>query len=117
MSLSCFSSMLLAVKMALPILAAGTAGEVGNGGLMKAIPQINAFVINMELKVIIGLILFFLLLTPINEFLLGLESGMLSGLRRGLDDGRRLSRGALEVRRLWGRQTDKNGKSHTKKAA
>ena len=53
-----------------------------SGVLMKAIPQINAFVINIELKVIIGLLLFFLLLTPINEFLLELESGMLSELGR-----------------------------------
>ena len=74
--------MLLAVKLAMPILAAGLLGEVGMGVLMKAIPQINAFVINIELKVIIGLLLFFLLLTPINEFLLELESGMLSELGR-----------------------------------
>ena len=74
--------MLLAVKLAMPILAAELLGEVGMGELMKAIPQINAFVINIELKVIIGLLLFFLLLTPINEFLLELESGMLSELGR-----------------------------------
>ena len=74
--------MLLAVKLAMPILAAELLGEVGMGVLMKAIPQINAFVINIELKVIIGLLLVFLLLTPINEFLLELESGMLSELGR-----------------------------------
>ena len=74
--------MLLAVKLAMPILAAELLGEVGMGVLMKAIPQINAFVINIELKVIIGLLLFFLLLTPINEFLVELESGMLSELGR-----------------------------------
>lgn len=74
--------MLLAIKLAMPILAAELLGEVGMGVLMKAIPQINAFVINIELKVIIGLLLFFLLLTPINEFLLELESGMLSELGR-----------------------------------
>ena len=74
--------MLLAVKLAMPFLAAELLGEVGMGVLMKAIPQINAFVINIELKVIIGLLLFFLLLTPINEFLLELESGMLSELGR-----------------------------------
>lgn len=87
--------MLLAVKLAMPILAAELLGEVGMGVLMKAIPQINAFVINIELKVIIGLLLFFLLLTPINEFLLELESGMLSELGRIL----RLIGGS--VRRLW----------------
>ena len=64
--------------------AAELLGELGMGILMKAIPQINAFVINMELKVIIGLILLFLFLTPLSEFLLGAEADMLSGLRRGL---------------------------------
>ncbi|MFQ7855337.1 MAG: flagellar biosynthetic protein FliR [Flavonifractor plautii] len=86
--------MLLAVKLAMPILAAELLGEVGMGVLMKAIPQINAFVINIELKVIIGLLLFFLLLTPINEFLLELESGMLgAGADTAPDRG--------SVRRLW----------------
>ena len=103
-----FSSMLLAVKMALPILAAELLGELGMGILMKAIPQINAFVINMELKVIIGLILLFLFLTPLSEFLLGAEAGR---------DGRlRLVGRALEERRgdgAW--QTDrKRKKPHQK---
>ena len=71
------SCILLTVKLALPILAAEMLGELGMGILMKAIPQINAFVINIELKVIIGLVLFFLFLSPINEFLLGVESQML----------------------------------------
>lgn len=78
------SCMVLAVKLALPILAAELLGEIGMGILMKAIPQINAFVINMELKVIIGLGLFFLFLTPINEFLLDTELEMLSRLRQVL---------------------------------
>lgn len=76
------SCMVLAVKLALPILAAELLGEIGMGMLMKAIPQINAFVINMELKVIIGLGLFFLFLTPINEFLLDVELQMLSRLQQ-----------------------------------
>ena len=54
------------------------------GILMKAIPQINAFVINIELKVIIGLVLLFLFLTPINEFLLGIESEMLDQIAYAL---------------------------------
>lgn len=78
------SCLVLSMKLALPILAASLLGEIGMGILMKAIPQINAFVINMELKVIIGLGLFFLLLTPINEFLLSAEMEMLSQLSRVL---------------------------------
>lgn len=72
--------MVLAVKLAFPILAAELLGELGMGILMKAIPQINAFVINMELKIIIGLALLLLFLTPINEFLLDLEKNMLDTL-------------------------------------
>ena len=77
--------MVLSVKLALPILAAELLGEIGMGILMKAIPQINAFVINMELKVLIGLGLFFLFLTPINEFLLSAEAQMLSSLGQVLE--------------------------------
>lgn len=76
--------MVLGLKLAFPILAAELLGELGMGILMKAIPQINAFVINIELKVIIGLLLLFLFLTPINEFLLDMESDMLESLSRML---------------------------------
>ena len=72
--------MILAAKLAFPILAAELLGELGMGILMKAIPQINAFVINMELKIIIGLVLLLLFLAPINEFLLDLEKNMLDTL-------------------------------------
>ena len=72
--------MVLAIKLALPILAAELLGELGMGILMKAIPQINAFVINMELKILIGLALLLLFLTPINEFLLDMEQTMLDTL-------------------------------------
>ena len=77
--------MVLAVKLAMPILAAELLGEVGMGILMKAIHQINAFVINIELKVIIGLLLLFVFLVPTNEFLLQLESDMLGELGQMLE--------------------------------
>lgn len=71
---------LLAVKLALPILAAEMLGQVGMGVLMKVIPQINVFAINIELKIIIGLGLLLALLSPISEFLLGAEREMLKGI-------------------------------------
>lgn len=76
--------MVLAIKLAFPILAAELLGELGMGILMKAIPQINAFVINIELKVIIGLVLLFLFLSPISEFLLGVEADMLEAMSQML---------------------------------
>ena len=73
---------ILAIKLCMPILAAELLGQVGMGVLMKVIPQINVFAINIDLKVIIGLGLLYLLLNPISEFLLGVEVGMLQSLQR-----------------------------------
>ena len=75
---------LLAVKLCLPILAAELMGQVGMGILMKVIPQINIFAINIELKVIIGLTLILLFLSPFSEFLLDAEMLMLNEIRRTL---------------------------------
>ena len=71
----------LAIKLCMPVLAAELLGQVSMGILMKVIPQINVFVINIDLKVIIGLGLELLLLTPISEFLLKLEVQMLQALQ------------------------------------
>lgn len=56
-------------------------GQVGMGILMKAIPQINVFAINIELKVIIGLVLIMLMLFPFSQFLLEAETQMLAALQ------------------------------------
>lgn len=75
---------LLAVKLALPILAAELMGQVGMGILMKVIPQINVFAINIELKVLVGLVMLLLLVSPFSEFLMGVESNMLVELQRAM---------------------------------
>ena len=51
---------------------------------MKAIPQINVFVINIEVKVIVGLVLILILMTPFSEFLLSVETEMLYAVERAL---------------------------------
>lgn len=79
--LGCF---VLAVKLALPILAAELLGQVGMGILMKVIPQINVFAINIELKMIIGLGLIMLFMAPISEYLLRVETEMLVTVRQYL---------------------------------
>lgn len=73
---------ILGVKLAMPILAAELLGQVGMGILMKVIPQINIFVINIDLKVIIGMLLLLILVTPFGEFLLEAEAEMLLALQR-----------------------------------
>jgi flagellar biosynthetic protein FliR len=71
---------LLAVKLCMPILAAELIGQLGMGILMKVIPQINVFSINIELKVLIGLTLLFLLMIPFGDFLLEAEMSMLDSI-------------------------------------
>ncbi|MCM1440895.1 MAG: flagellar biosynthetic protein FliR [Roseburia sp.] len=70
----------LAVKLCMPILAAELIAQVGMGVLMKVIPQINVFAINIELKVIVGLALLLVLVIPFSEFLLQTEAAMLNAL-------------------------------------
>ena len=74
----------LGVKLCMPILAAELLGQVGMGLIMKAIPQINVFVINIEVKVIVGLVLILILMTPFSEFLLSVETEMLYAVERAL---------------------------------
>ena len=75
---------LLSLKLSLPILGAELLGQVGMGVLMKVIPQINVFAINIELKIIIGLMMLVFLLSPIGEFLLAAESDMLRSFRQAI---------------------------------
>ena len=71
---------ILAVKLCMPIMAAELIAQVGMGVLMKVIPQINIFAINIDLKVLVGLALLFMLTIPFSEFLIDLERTMLNSL-------------------------------------
>ena len=57
------------VKLALPILAVELIIEVGVGLLMKAVPQINVFIVNIQLKILIGFIIILLLVPSLSTFL------------------------------------------------
>ncbi len=72
--------MIMAIKLSLPILAAELLGQLGMGILMKAIPQINVFSINVELKILIGLVMLFFMISPFSEFLVEAEHTMLNSL-------------------------------------
>lgn len=75
------SCTLMAIKLCMPILAAELLGQMGMGILMKVIPQINVFAINIELKVIIGLALLLALMNPFSEYLLRAEGQMLQNIQ------------------------------------
>lgn len=63
------STFAMALRLALPIIAAEFIVELGMGVLMKLIPQIHVFVINIQVKLILGLALMFSFASPIAAFL------------------------------------------------
>ena len=70
----------LGIKLCMPVMAAELIAQVGMGVLMKVIPQINVFTINIDLKVLMGLGLLLILMVPISEFLLQAEMAMFNSL-------------------------------------
>lgn len=76
-----FSLILIyAVKMALPILAAELITEFAVGLIMRAVPQIDVFTINIQLKVIIGFAIIMIMIPPLSTFLERLISFMFDNI-------------------------------------
>ena len=59
----------MVLRLALPFVAAEVVLEVTIGVLMKLIPQIHVFVINMQMKVMLGFVLLLAFSGPIASFL------------------------------------------------
>lgn len=68
---------ILAVKLAIPFIAIEFLTEAGVGILMKMIPQINVFVVNIQVKILMGLITLVFLFSPISDFLKNLNIEMI----------------------------------------
>ncbi|MGE4213262.1 MAG: flagellar biosynthetic protein FliR [Anaerotignaceae bacterium] len=73
-----------AVKMAFPVVAIEFLCTIGMGILMKAIPQINIFVVNIQLKIFVGLCLMLMLFTPMTDFVQQLIVIMMEHLQGAL---------------------------------
>ncbi len=61
--------LILALKLSMPILAVEIILEAGIGILMKAIPQIQVFSVNVQLKIIVGLLLIIFLVPTFATFI------------------------------------------------
>ena len=57
----------MGLKMAFPLIAMELLTEFAVGILMRIIPQINVFVINFQLKIIVGLLMLLVLFSPIAD--------------------------------------------------
>jgi flagellar biosynthetic protein FliR len=63
------TAMTLALKLALPVIAAEFILEFSIGILMKAVPSIQVFVLNIQLKILLGLFVMMAIAAPISDFL------------------------------------------------
>jgi len=61
--------MTLAVKFALPIMVTEMVTEICVGLMMKAVPTIQVMVVNIQLKIIIGLIVLAAAARPMSEYI------------------------------------------------
>ncbi len=77
------TALTLAVKLAAPIIAIGFITELCLGVLMKAVPSIHIFALNIQLKVLVGLAAVLIAAQPMSDFierLLGIMWQNLYGL-------------------------------------
>lgn len=82
---SLFGNMLvLAFKLAMPILAVEMLSEMGLGILMRTVPQINVFVVGLQLKLLVGLSLIVLLIPGYVTVFDGMTDSMFRSLENGL---------------------------------
>ena len=73
--------MIMGVKFSMPILAAEFLVEIGVGILNKVVPQISIFIINIQLKIIVGMGLLVILFSPVKEYLEQIMSTMIKTLQ------------------------------------
>ena len=68
---------LMVIKLALPFVAAEFVLEMTMGVLMKLIPQIHVFVINIQCKILLGILLMILFAYPMGAFMDGYAEAMM----------------------------------------
>lgn len=67
---SCFGLMLIySAKLCLPIIAVEMISQIGIGIMMKAVPQIDIFTVEVQLKIIIGFLAIVVLIPPFASFI------------------------------------------------
>lgn len=74
----------LVIRLSLPFVAAMFVSEVSMGVLMKLVPQIHVFVISVQFKILLGLLLMILFASPITAFLDNYMTLMFENMERAL---------------------------------
>lgn len=76
--------LILAVKFAMPIIAAELITEFVIGVMMKAVPTIQIFVVNIQLKIVVGMLVLLAVAQPMSDYLEYLLDIMFTNLNSAL---------------------------------
>ena len=79
-----FSAFQIVIHLALPFIAAEFVVEISMGILMKLIPQIHVFVINIQTKVLLGLFMLLVFTKPITDLLNKYMDAMMRTIQQAL---------------------------------
>lgn len=78
------TAMSLIIRLTLPFIAVEFIIEVSMGILMKLIPQIHVFVLNIQLKLLVALFMLFVFAQPVADFMDNYVSIMFSNIQQAL---------------------------------
>lgn len=73
-------NILMGLQYAMPVIAMELVAEVAVGVIMRMIPQINVFVINFQMKIIVGILMLTFLFSPMSDKLNTIIDNMFQSL-------------------------------------
>ena len=75
-------SIAMGLQFAFPLIAMELVAETAVGILMRMIPQINVFVVNFQIKIIVGILMLLFLFSPMSDKLYVILNGMYQSLQQ-----------------------------------
>lgn len=79
-----YQCVLLAVRLAFPVVGIVLILDIGVGILMKIIPQINLFILDIPLKILLGFCVLMFLASPVSDYLGTIISEMMKAVQHAL---------------------------------
>lgn len=75
---------LYAIQLAIPLIVVELIVEFAVGILMRLVPNINVFVVNLQVKIVVGLIVIITIIPAVGQFMLKTNSLMMEKLTQAL---------------------------------
>lgn len=75
-------SIVMGLRLAIPLVAMELAAETAMGILMRIVPQINVFAVNFQIKLIVGLLMLLLLFSPMTDKIYAVINDMYRNLEQ-----------------------------------